>query len=317
MTSQGVTAPQRPARGMAFVFAAAALWGTTGTAQALGPDGVHPTSVAAVRMSLGGALMLALGLRSGAVRAVLKHARRSAPALVCGVVAVVLYQVSFFTAVARTGVAVGTVVAIGSAPVLTGAGSRLMGDGRLSLRWAVSTVAAIASCSVLVLGGEAAGVDAVGILWALLAGACYATYLLVVSRTMSQGLPERGVMGVLFGSAAIVLFPVACVFQPTWLMTPRGLGAALYLGGITTVVSYLLLARGLRTVPPAVASTVGLVEPGVAAVLGVVVLGERLSLLSWLALGALLGSILLLAKDDCEDAAPQGSSLEAVRTSVG
>ncbi len=279
---------------MPFVFAAAALWGTTGTAQALGTHGARPTSVAAVRMTLGGLLMLSFGLRAGALRAVTRCDRRTALTLACGVVGVVLYQLSFFSAVARTGVAVGTVVAIGSAPVFTGAGSWLLGGQAPSRRWVLSTLTAIASCTVLVLGGKAAGVDAVGIVWALLAGACYATYLLVASAVVSRDLPEQGVMGVLFGSAALVLLPVAWASHPTWLLTSRGLSSALYLGGITTVVSYMLLARGLRTVPPSVASTIGLVEPGVAAVLGVVVLGERLALPSWLALGALLCSILLL-----------------------
>ena len=66
------------------------------------------------------------------------------------------YQVCFFAAVRMTGVAIGTVVAIGSAPVLTGALARLTGGTRLDLRWMAATAAAVAGCAVLVTGGHGA-----------------------------------------------------------------------------------------------------------------------------------------------------------------
>ena len=50
-----------------------------------------------------------------------------------------------------------------------------------------------------------------------------------------------------------------------------------YLGMVTTALAYLLYGRGLRTVPAPVAVTLGLAEPVVAAILGLVVLGERLT----------------------------------------
>jgi DME family drug/metabolite transporter len=62
-----------------------------------------------------------------------------------------------------------------------------------------------------------------------------------------------------------------------WLLSGRGLAVTVYLGVVTTVVAYLLYGRGLRTVPAPVAVTLGLAEPLVAALLGLVVLGERLS----------------------------------------
>jgi hypothetical protein len=73
---------------------------------------------------------------------------RAAIALADGAVAG--YQVCFFTAVRMTGLAIGTVVAIGSAPVLTGLLTRLTGGPKLSRRWAVATAAAVAGCSVRV-----------------------------------------------------------------------------------------------------------------------------------------------------------------------
>jgi DME family drug/metabolite transporter len=102
-----------------------------------------------------------------------------------------------------TGVAIGAVVAIGSAPVLTGLISRLTGGGRLTGRWLAATAGAIAGCTVLVTGGSAAGVNLPGVGLALTAGLCYAAYAVTAARLISAGTGERAVMAALL--ALIVL----------------------------------------------------------------------------------------------------------------
>jgi drug/metabolite transporter, DME family len=225
-------------------------------------------------------VLLALALRPryrSEVRALLGGGWTGRAALVLAVVAVSGYQLCFFAAVRLTGVAVGTVLAIGSAPVFTGLISRLTGGTALTVRWLVATAAAIAGCAVLVTGGKAAGVQLGGVGLALLAGLCYAVYAVTSARLISGGRPETAVMGVLFGGAAILLVPVLAATPSGWLSSARGVAVTAYLGLVTTVIAYLLYGRGLRTVPAPVAVTLGLAEPVVAALLGVVVLGERLT----------------------------------------
>lgn len=187
------------------------------------------------------------------------------------------YQLCFFSAIRLTGVAVGTVLAIGSAPVFTGLVSYLTSGPRPTVRWLVATVAAIAGCAVLVTGGQAAGVRLGGVGLALMAGLCYAVYAVTAARLISAGTSATAVMGVLFGGGAILLAPVLAATSPGWLVSIRGITVVAYLGLITTVLAYLLYGRGLRTVPVPVAVTLGLAEPVVAALLGVLVLGERLT----------------------------------------
>jgi DME family drug/metabolite transporter len=111
----------------------------------------------------------------------------------------------------------------------------------------------------------------------LLAGLCYAIYAVTASRLIAAGSPETAVMGLLFGGAAVLLAPVLALSSPGWVGSGRGLAVTGYLGIVTTVAAYLVYGRGLRTVPAPVAVTLGLAEPVVAAVLGLVVLGERLT----------------------------------------
>jgi DME family drug/metabolite transporter len=215
-------------------------------------------------------------------------------------VAVAGYQLAFFAAVRLTGVAIGTVLAIGSAPVFTGVLSRLAGGPPLTGRWLSATAAAVAGGAILVTGGQSAGVQAGGVGLALLAGLCYAIYAVTAARLIAGGAGETAVMGLLFGGAAVLLAPVlvaTLLAGPDWLLTGRGLAVTGYLGLVTTVVAYLLYGRGLRTIAAPVAVTLGLAEPVVAALLGVLVLGELLTaaVLAGLALVGLAIVILTVA----------------------
>jgi DME family drug/metabolite transporter len=299
------TVPGRQPAGLAggavAVLLGAAAWGSTGTAAHFAPAAASSSSIGAARIAVGGVLLLAVAVctaaRRRAVRQVLAVGGAQRAALLAAAAAVAGYQACFFAAVKATGVAIGTVVAIGSAPVLTGALSRLTGGPRLDARWMAATVAAVAGCAVLVAGGPSAGVSATGVGLAAAAGFCYAIYAVTASRLISANHPESAVMGLLFGGAAVLLAPVLAAGSPGWLLTGRGLAVTAYLGVVTTALAYLCYGRGLRTVSAPVAVTLGLAEPVVAAMLGLVVLGERLTrtdivglVLVGLALATLVGA---------------------------
>jgi len=282
------------------VLAGAAAWGSTGTAAHFAPASASPAPIGAARIALGGLLLLGIAVSTQAgrhtVAGLLRGPTAARIALVLSAAAVGGYQVCFFTAVRLTGVAVGTVVAIGSAPVFTGVLSRLTGGPRPGRTWVLATVAAVAGCTVLVTGGRASGASPGGVTLALAAGLCYAVYAVAAAGLISAGSRESAVMGLLFGGAAILLAPVLAATSPGWLLSARGIAVTGYLGGVTTAAAYLLYGRGLRTVPAPVAVTLGLAEPVVAAILGLVVLGERLtgSAVAGLALvGLALGALAL------------------------
>src|SRR5215218_3937647 len=114
-----------------MVLLAAVCFGTTGTAQALGPEGLEPSGVGAARILVGGALLLLVG------GATVRHLPRT-PLLIAAA-AVATYQLSFFAAVADTGVAVGTIVAIGSGPAFAGAFEWLITRSVPTKAWAAAT----------------------------------------------------------------------------------------------------------------------------------------------------------------------------------
>jgi DME family drug/metabolite transporter len=274
------------------VLLAAFCFATTGTAQALGPGGIDPAGVGAARIIVGGALLVAFArlTRTGVRRSWAKG-----PVLVAAL-AVAAYQVAFFAAVKDTGVAIGTIVALGSAPTLAGALEWAAEGRRPSPRWLGATALACAGVALLALaGGGAAGVSAPGVALAVAAGGSYAVYTLAAKRMLAAGHAPEPVMAAAFGLGALLLVPVLLATGPQWLGHPDGLALALFLGIVPTALAYVLFARGLRHVEVSEAATLTLAEPLTAALLGVIVLGERMTGAGALGAALILAGLLALA----------------------
>jgi DME family drug/metabolite transporter len=271
----------------AQVLLAAICFGTTGTAQAVGPGG-SPVAVGAARIVLGG-LLLALVARGMRVRM-----PRIGAALIGMATAVAVYQLSFFAAVKLTGVAVGTVVAIGTGPAAAGALGLLVNGERLSARWAQATI--LAAIGVLLLAGDGgASVDLTGVALAVTSGIGYATYTVLSKRMLDAGEAPEGVMAAGFGGAGVLLLPALVVAGPGFLGTPGGLAMAAYLAAVPTALAYVLFSRGLRQMSSGETATLVLAEPLTAAVLGVVALGEHPSPTAGIGALLVLAGLLVLA----------------------
>ena len=282
---------RRDLLGSGLVLAAAVLWGTTGTARALAPAGTSPLSVGAVRIVIGAAALLAAARLRGGLR---WGGRWPGVPVMAGTVAIAGYQLAFFSAVARTGVAVGTMVAIGSAPVLAGLLAWLVRGERPARRWYAATMLAMTGCGLLAVAGQAVRFSPGGITLALVAGTAYAVYT-VAAKELLAAHGRVQVMAVLFGGGALLLVPVAAVHPLGWLATLRGGLVALHLGLVATAAAYLLFAAGLHRVSVARAATVSLAEPLTAAILGVALLGERLTTAGVAGAAALVAGLALLA----------------------
>lgn len=272
-----------------IIILAAMLWGTTGTMQALAPETAHPISIGAIRLAVGGLFLLIIVLASG------KLDLNDWPikTTILAAVSMALYQPFFFSAVLMTGVAVGTVVAIGSAPIFTGFIEWIFFKKRPAGLWWISTSLSILGCIILLMNQESVYINPIGIVLSLGAGASFASYTFV-SREMVRNHSPLSVVAVVFTLSAILLSPLLFIFDMSWITNIRGLGVSLHLGIIATGIAYLLYAKGLSSVPSSTAVTLSLAEPLTATLLGVIVVGERLNALSWAGISLLLLGIVIL-----------------------
>jgi drug/metabolite transporter, DME family len=257
------------------VLAAAALWGTAGAAQEFGAPTVPPPAVAALRSLLGGVVLLAVVTALRRRRAVTTPARAAGAPLVAATIAITAFQVGYFGGIRLNGVAVGTLLAIGSAPVWAGLLASVAGR-RPGARWALATVVTVLGTALLVLPDGEATTSPVGAAASLGAGFAYATYAVASKRVLERGVDGPSAMAVVFVGSGILLAPALLVSGVGWALTPAGLATIGWLGLATIALAYTLFAAGLRHVDAPTATTLTLAEPLTATVIATMLLAERL-----------------------------------------
>ncbi|HOO34380.1 MAG TPA: EamA family transporter [Thermotogota bacterium] len=266
-----------------FIIAAAILWGTTGSAQAFAPESASPVSVAAARGVIGGITLFLIALFKGEFKTV--H-RMNKKLILISAIFTASYQPLFFSGVSRTGIAFGTILAIGSAPLFAGVFDLLHGN-KPPLKWFYATLISILGCVLLFSGRDALKFDSIGALCSLGAGFTYAGYS-TFSRKLFKVYSRTAVNGIVMGINALFLLPLLLLSDTAWLFTTNGLFVSLHLGLITTALAYSLFAFGIPKLSAPKAVTLTLAEPLTAATLGMIVFNERLSVIS------IMGMILLL-----------------------
>ncbi|WP_141925058.1 EamA family transporter [Haloactinospora alba] len=158
------------------------------------------------------------------------------------------------------------------------AGSRRITD----LAWV-----ALAGAGVLLLGRSDGDVTLAGVAFALLAAVAWAGYILLSAAT---GKRFSGTSGLAIASlvGVVAVAPVGIAEAQTALLDPRLLAIGLAVGLLSSVVPYTLEMQALRRMPPRVFGILMSLEPAAAALIGLVVLGEFLSVWQWAAVGCVV-----------------------------
>ncbi|RQD68080.1 MAG: EamA family transporter [Tindallia sp. MSAO_Bac2] len=269
---------------MLYILIAAILWGTTGTVQTVAPDAATPLTIGAVRMVGGGASLFLLAL----IRRKLHIRHMPIKYTMISAVSISIFQPVFFSSVAITGVAVGTVVALGSAPVMAGLMEWILWKRAPVREWWISTFMAITGCLMLFFANDAEiSVEPIGILLALVAGFGFSIYI-IFSKELLLYNDSETVVAVIFSISGLLLLPLLLFGDASWILEPKGFGISIYLGVIATAGAYLFFASGLKLTTASTAVTVTLAEPMTAALLGVFFVGETLTLIAWAGIGLII-----------------------------
>src|SRR6516164_7038293 len=268
---------RRPSTGLLYLIISGLLWGTGGLTGSLlsRVAGLSAMSVAACRLTAGGALIVALLTVTG--RGWPTGRAAWTRIAVIGVLAA-LFQSCYFAAVALTSVALATLVTIGTAPVIVLGAYRVTGrrTGRLA---PVAACLALAGLGLLV--GLPSGFSETAVLastgMAVLAAAGFAAVTLIGGRPV-PGLDELTVTGFGFTLGGLILMPLAAALGGlSFRLGPEAVGLLVALGLGPTAVAYTLYFRGLRTAAASTATLLTLLEPLTGAILAALVLGQRLN----------------------------------------
>ena len=272
----------RPAAALVFTGVVSVQLGA-GLADRLFAE-VPPAAVTALRLWAAALILLLAGWR-GMARAIarLVRGRSRADAVTAASFGLALAAMNFsiYQAFERIplGIAV-TIEFLGPLAVAV-AGSRHLAD----LIW----VALAAAGVVLLARGSGGHLNVAGVAFAAVSAAGWAAYILLSKATGQRFAGSSGLVIAICVAALLVTAPGvaaggAAMFRPRVLATGAGIGL------LSSVVPYWLELEVLRRMPARVFGVWMSMEPAVAALIGVILLGQRLSLPEWAAVGCVMAA---------------------------
>lgn len=221
-----------------------------------------------------------------------------------GAAAVAVYPLAFYSSMRLSGVAVGTVVSIGSAPMAAALVERFADGKPLTRRWLAGALLGVMGASLLSFSNHGAGAGGpagsgssmflAGIGLGLAAGATYALYSWAAHRLIGGGVSSRAAMGTVFGLGGLLLMPVLALTGRPLLDSWTNFSVGAYMALVPMFAGYVLFGWGLARIRASTATGISLLETVVAAVLAVLVVGERLPLPGWLGAAVVILSLFVL-----------------------
>jgi drug/metabolite transporter, DME family len=279
--------------GILAVLGSALSFGTTGTTQQLGVPDISPLAVGSARLLCGSLFLFLFAYMQRSARGTVRAPRRDL--FICGM-GVAMYQLTFFSAVSITGIAISTVTALGSVPTFSAIVAYFVLGEKPLRSWYLGTSVTILG---IILVGTANGVDLFkpfGILLAATAGLGFAIFNVLSRRSLSRGAQDIWLTATSFGIAALLTTPFLFAQNPEWILTRNGGLSVLWLGLVPTAIGYFLFTYGLKRIDSSTAATVVLAEPATATILAALIIGESLVLQSFLGIAIVAAGILYISK---------------------
>ena len=244
---------------------------------------IPPAAVTALRLWTAAALMAVAGarpLRQNLAALVRRRSWRDAAVVAAFGLTLAVMNFSIYQAFSRIplGIAV-TIEFLGPLAVAVATSRRL-----IDLLWV-----ALAGAGVALLtgtgnpAGGGHGIDLVGLAFALLAGASWAAYI-ILSRATGRRFPGASGLTIAMLVAAVVIVPVGVTAGRGALLRPGILATGLAIGLLSSIIPYTLELEALRRVPARVFGIWMSLEPAVAALVGLVMLGQALAVSEWAAI---------------------------------
>ena len=259
-------------RGWVLFAAMSVIWGLPYLLIKVAVGGVPVPVLVLARVAIGAALLLPIALRRRQLGALRPYWGWLAVFAVVEIITpwLLLSEAERKLTSSMSGLLVASVPIIGAVlAMLTGDTDRLT-----PLRW-IGLLSGLAGVALLV-GPGASGGDALSIGEVMLVSVCYATGPLIASRRLHD-VPPLAMTAVCLSMAAVVYAPAAALTWPAAMPSVRVLAALAGLAVVCTAVAFLVFFRLIAEIGPARSTVITYVNPAVAVTLGVLILGERLT----------------------------------------
>ncbi len=275
-----------------WLFAAMSLiWGIPYLLIKVADGGVAPPVLVLARVTIGAAILIPVAIRRRELAPLLPYWRWL---LLFALVEIITPWLLLSEAETRLSSSLSGLL-IASVPILVAVFGRLTGgqDRLTPVRW-TGLLVGLGGVALLVAGSGTHG-DGGSIAEVLGVAVCYSIGPLIAARKLSE-LPSLGMTAACLAFAAVVYAPLAAVTWPTAVPAAKVLASLAGLAVICTALAFVLFFALISEAGPARAAVITYVNPAVAVVLGILVLGERLTTTMAIAFVLILGGSVLATR---------------------
>ncbi len=161
-------------------------------------------------------------------------------------------------------------------------------SSRRARDWVYVAMAVVGVLILLPFHGAAGHLDLIGAGLALAAGACWALYILFGQKSAEAHGSVAVALGMII--ASLVAMPVGIAQAGADMLQLSLLPAALGVAVLSSALPYSLEILALKRLPTQTFSILMSGEPALAALSGLIFLGEHLSISQWLAIGLIIAA---------------------------
>jgi drug/metabolite transporter (DMT)-like permease len=272
------------ARGWLLFAAMCVIWGIPYLLIKVAVEDVSPAMLVLARTGIAAVLLLPIAAARNELRPLLPYWK---PVLAFAAIEIALPWILLGSAETRISSSLAALL-VASVPLIgTGIALVTVPRERLTLARATGLVLGLAGvASIVGLGIE--GASPLAIVEVFLVAVCYAVGPVILQRWLAD-LPPLGVIAASLGVSALVYVPITAVAGPGSAPSLDALVSILVLAVVCTAIAFLVFFALIAEIGPVRATVITYVNPAVAAVLGVVVLGEDFTV------GMAIGFALVLA----------------------
>lgn len=259
-------------RGIVLFALMSVIWGIPYLFIRVAVEEISPATLVLARTTIGAAILLPVALVRVDLRPVLARWRWlvAFAAVEIAIPWVMLGSAEQHLSSSLAGLLIAGVPLVGAALAMaTGGTDRFGRRGLLGLLIGLVGVLGI-------VGADFEASDSTALLEIAVVVVGYAVGPAILSRRLA-GLPSIGVMSLSLALCALVYVPIAAAQWPAVALSTNVLVSVIVLGTVCTAAAFLLFAALITEIGPVRATVITYVNPAVAAVLGVVVLGETLT----------------------------------------
>lgn len=223
--------------------------------------------------------------------------------IILGGIAFASFPINFLSSVRMSGIAIGTVIAMGSSPIFSALIELVIDKQPLTKQWLMGFPLGLFGITLLSFFGvthsthqtHEADHTLLGCALAVMAGFGFSLNSWSMHRLIERHIPASAAAGTIFISGTFLASPLIIFSLPKVIAAKENIYLALYIGIVLYYLAYLCFSFGLSRIKTSTATVITLLEPVTATLLACLVAHEKLSVEGWIGIFSIMVCMIVMS----------------------